>query len=175
MTDDLSSIAGLDSFEPLAHSKGKGLLHRDYLNRALEVQMALEARDTTYLVKIRQGLKHLNKDGLITWLISIGDRMNHRASWIPKDTMQTLLDRAEKSWNTLHKFEMDVSDLAVSEHNRLKIDNHTKPNEDDESFRPVKRGKITTFKDDEEVQSRADPDLEILSPLSMNLSQSLSQ
>jgi len=48
----------------------------------------------------------------------------------------------------------------VSEHGRLKVDKHIKPNEDGEDPRPAKRQKITIFNGKEEVQSRAEPDPE---------------
>lgn len=151
--------AWVRSNAPVAENKGKRISQRDYLNRALELQAALEAGDT-YLPQTREDLKHLTEDGLTAWLISVGDRMNHRASWVSKDTTQALLRQAEKSWDSLHKSGLDVSEATVSEHGRLKVDNHIKPNEDGEDPRPAKRQKITIFNGKEEVQFRAEPDPE---------------
>jgi len=102
--------AWVRSNAPLAENKGKRLSQRDYLNRALELQVALEAGDT-YLPQTREDFKHLTEDGLTGWLISVGDRMNHCVSWVSNYTRQTLLCQAEKSWDSLHKSGLDVFKL----------------------------------------------------------------
>jgi len=92
------------------------------------VQVALEAGGTIDLSnpQTRNDLNRLSKAGLKAWIAVKGDRSSC-GSGHSRDKKQTLLIWAQEVWDSLSKLGKDPSDLHVSEHDRLKVDNHIEP------------------------------------------------